>query len=929
MQKKIKLPLRETIFVFVCLLCSAFSIERFWNALNATLSKNETPIATISFKYKTAQRKFLNDLIWDRLRQESPVYEGDTIRTAPLSEAKVTFLGDNENVLDLQENTMVRISLKGEKPEINIAGGQVSVQTGRIVGVTIINGEAVVDVEADSQIEAAGLDGGVLNVALQKGNASLTALEGKVSLEQGKSTDVSSGGAVARKHLSVQSPSLNQKFLNFTEDDFSVPFKWDCDSEKVVLELSDSKNFSKIAYSKEFSDLSEGDANIPSGTWYWRLTTQADSANGFPSERASGKFSVLYSPAPTLIAPKQDFSVSFRHKKPSIRFSWTQAERASSYEIKIADNPAMENPVIQQRQVNTSCIISSMNEGTWYWTVTPYYVMNKIGLALPSKTGVFKITKDAELLPPTLISPSDSSVVSTKVQTRGKSTFKKINFSWKDDPESELYEFKLWNRGSQGNPLVHWSGKVNYFTLNPANYEMPNDNYYWQVTMTDSEGNYTQSEIREFYAIDADLEQRTLFPPDNYHVAATRTMDLRYSWKTNIPTASILQIARDEKFNNIVFSQETTNSSINGRNLADGTYFWRISASIGDVTLNTQPKTLMVEPPMEAPENIVPYNNGRAIVRPNTPFEFRWKTVEGADYYQFKIAKLNDPDTILFEQNFIEPASASTVSLKVDLENFEETNYIWIIQGHREESTLYSRASGYSSEHAFQLKQLKPITLTFPAQGETIDGAQAVRNPGNFGWASVDTPAETELVIYRDFIDDANLVASIKNPSEVQKMPVLYEGTYYWKVLGRTYDDLDISSVENRSLIITAIPKLSAPQMIQPPANNDFNAAYFKNNRIINFKWGKVTNADRYILSILAEDGRVLFTKQFDKNTTEYKFDDLTKLEVGNLRWTLEAQSEYNGVLFQRGEVRPSLLKINLPSLKKPTVTDTGTRYGN
>ena len=63
---------------------------------------NEQPIATITLKYKTAPRKFMDRVVWDRLRQDSPVYNGDTIHTATLSEAN-TWLNDG-NVMEVIEN---------------------------------------------------------------------------------------------------------------------------------------------------------------------------------------------------------------------------------------------------------------------------------------------------------------------------------------------------------------------------------------------------------------------------------------------------------------------------------------------------------------------------------------------------------------------------------------------------------------------------------------------------------------------------------------------------------------------------------------------------------------------------------------------------------------------------------------------------------
>ena len=79
MQKKTKSRLVDVLVIIICLAGSALSVWQFWNELNRSLEKlNEEPIATITFKYNTAQRKFSDNLVWDRLRQNSPVYNGDT-----------------------------------------------------------------------------------------------------------------------------------------------------------------------------------------------------------------------------------------------------------------------------------------------------------------------------------------------------------------------------------------------------------------------------------------------------------------------------------------------------------------------------------------------------------------------------------------------------------------------------------------------------------------------------------------------------------------------------------------------------------------------------------------------------------------------------------------------------------------------------------
>lgn len=922
MQKKVKLRLAEIIFVFLCFCCSAFSVYQFWKCLNAALTKNEEPIATITFKYKTAQRKFIDDLVWDRLRQNSPVYEGDTIRTADLAEATIYF--SDGNIMDLQENTMARISLK-DGAEADISSGKVTVRTSQKSSARIKSGDSVVEVAAGSNLTAGGSEDGQISVAVQSGSAALQSSNGtSVNLEAGQVTEVSSTGEFIQRNLIVNEPAENQRLLNFTTDDYPVNFDWKGDSNKITIQVASDKNFKQIVYNQIYENAENAEVKLPSGTYYWRMT-------GEQTEEVDGKLSILYSPAPKLISPKADYSTKYRTKTPSVRFAWSEVERATSYEFVVADNKEMNNPVIQQRSSTNSIIVNTLGAGTYYWNVTPYYVMNGIGLALPSETNSFTIVQNGDLEAPDLILPSDNALVSTRIPLKdGANAYKKVNFSWQNDDEAKNYDLKIWEEGSNGIPLVGVTVTANYYTLDTSVYNIKNGTWYWQVTINDREGNYKNSEIRSFYAMDTNAEQRTVFPPDGYRVSESRTQDLTYNWKSNVPAETMFQVANDKLFRDVVYTQ-TVNAqtmSAGGRNLHIGEYYWRITSKIGDVELNTTPKMLIVEPPLEAPEMVVPYEYSRAVIRPNTPYEFKWKTVEGADYYQIRLAKASNPDEYVFEKNYVESKDGKNVSLKVDMESLEEGDYIWTLQAFREESALASRANSYVSNRKFNMKKLKPIKLVSPKDGADYDGVANIKKPDSFEWDSVDNAKNTKILIYKDKVTSANLVNTIVNPDKKVKMPRLFGGTYYWLVEGYTEDDLDITSAEIRRFLISPIPKLSSPKMIAPAEKTVYDAEYFKNNKQIEFNWSAVSGADRYIFTLKTKKGEVIINETLNKNITNYKLEDLSKLKITTLVWTVEAQSLYEGDLLQQGELTPTSFEIDLPKPKKVKVKDKGQRYG-
>lgn len=938
MQKKAKSKLTEFLFVAICLIGAAASTWKFTQILNESLEKKEAPIANITFRWKVAQRKFMDDLLWDRLQQMSPVYNGDTIRTAPAAEATIYF--QDGNIIELTENSMIQIFIKGDvSTELKKGSANIHAVNGDF---SLVSGDATILINQGAQIKTEADENGSLKMQVIDGKIVIRNQNGTFTVLSGETAYLSTDGIVEQGHLNVVEPVINAQILNFTENNLLVDFAWETTSKEILLELSDSKYFENIISSQKIAGAKKAAVPLPNGTTYWRISTVSDDENQ-TVESVSSKTKVIYSPAPTLLAPNNDYQVSYRTKLPSVRFSWTETERASSYQIDIADNPDMLNPVITKRTPQTSFTTSSLEEGTWYWRITPYYMINNKGLALPSQTNSFVINKSNMLEKPVLNLPGENALVTTKIPlTNGSVNYKQIYFSWKNDPEAVSYNFKLWKKEFALNKYEFKNITQNFYSINTQTYDIQNGDWIWTVEKIDSEGNKVVSEERPFYAIDADVEQKTLFPPDGYTVSDTRTQDLRFNWKTNITAETLVQIAKDSTFKNIVYSEKASGSSMSGRNLSQGLYFWRITAKLGTMEFSTTPKSFTVEPPMPAPVPVSPVPDGNVVVRPTKPYEFKWPVVPGADYYEIKIARASNPARIITDKNFIESKDGVTASVKINLDNYSEGSYVMTLQAFKEETMLSSRASGYIGTYAFNLKMLKPVQLLGPEDNITVDGATAIRNPPSMSWTIVDTPAKIEMVIYKidendkkfkrnDFsFDELEPFMVVANPASPHKMPPLREGNYFWKIAARTTDGFDISSLETRAIKVTSIPKLESPSMSEPKKNQVFDKEYFKTNKSISFKWGKVRNADQYIFRIRNSKKEVVFEKTTGRNTTELVITskDFATLPKGKISWEVEAQSLYNGVLFQEGKVTPLAFKIDLPELQSPKFEQTGLMYG-
>lgn len=118
----------DVLFCFICILGMSLSFYLFQKDLNMSLTKlGEEPIAVIYFKYNTAQRRLIDRNLWERLKQASPIYNGDRVRTSELSEAVTVF--EDGTRLELHENSLVQIFSQKEKKSIDFISGSISAST--------------------------------------------------------------------------------------------------------------------------------------------------------------------------------------------------------------------------------------------------------------------------------------------------------------------------------------------------------------------------------------------------------------------------------------------------------------------------------------------------------------------------------------------------------------------------------------------------------------------------------------------------------------------------------------------------------------------------------------------------------------------------------------------------------------------------------
>jgi len=931
--------LQDIAVVVFSLAAVAFTAQVFYRDVNKTLERSDkVPVASVSYKYKSVQRKFLDRSVWDRPAQYSPVYNGDIIRTAPSSEATIYF--PDQNVISVGANTMIQIFKQAQKDEtsVQVAEGSVSVQTAGSA-MTVRSDNAAVNVEKDSVLHMQKLEtdretdssGGVLRLSVEKGQAALVKTDGSFaeadSAAQGEiltEGTVVNAGAPERSFVSVISPASGTKILNKNADGkaAAVPFKWYssfADNSELIFERSRSRDFTQNVRRVSVTGLKELTVDEGSGTVYWRLYAAEKGPEDASSD--SGKFTVLAAPPPVILEPASNKRYAYKEALPAVRFLWKGNEACSSYVLEAASDPGMKNPAVTKQVSGESISFVLPGDGTWYWRLTPIYAAEDEARRKPTPASVFYIEKQKTFAPIEQFAPGK--IADT---AEGKS----ITFSWKNVSEVKKYLVRVAKTEAMNNPVLERFSDINYYELKNAAKALPNGSYYWTVEGLDKNGErLTSSAAASFKTRDSEVILRSLFPPDNYVLADTLCLDTRFTWKTNLEGEQRFQVSLSPDFSSPVLDVKAQGSGIEGLMLERGDCYWRVAVKSEDETFHTPAKKLNVAPALNRPELIGIGDS--VVVRPDAKTTFAWTAVPLADYYQVKITEPGLDSQPLYENLYI-----TDTEVKMALQSIREGQYVIHVQGFAAATVTSSRRYSYAADKTFDLKHLRPVELVSPLRGARISGVDAALKPGSLQWSSVEKPVKSRLVLEK--VGKVGSIISAANPSYTVSLPPLDAGTYRWRVTAATEDGLDISSVRDGTFTVLPIPPLEKLAVSFPAENQTFGVNFFKTNRSIVFRWKRNDEATHYSIKLYNAKNQTIFERNIDASEASasdkagecaFTFAELAKLSRGTFYVDIRAQRRLkNGLLFQDGNASVRHFVIDLPQAKKVETDDTGVLYG-
>ncbi|GHV84419.1 hypothetical protein AGMMS50230_00270 [Spirochaetia bacterium] len=458
-----RFTLGDGLTILVCLAGVLFCLWLFWSALNNTLTRmNETPVGTISWKYKAAQRRFIDRVLWDRIRRDSPVYTGDLIRTADHSEATIT-LRDGGATISLAENSLIEISLENNIPRIKGASGDIGVSAGTSQ-MTLVLGDKELTLTSGSAVSVRSNGERGTNLWVSEGTVSITGPEGITEAGAGSALSLDAGGTGPVPRTAVLFPPPDAHYYT-SGASAEVNFGFnplDYDGHLTRLDISPSRRFSRNLVNRTMED-NRGSIELTPGTWWWRAYPAAAGSTGpdpdaFPP--ASGQITVHFTPVPVLIFPDAGAVLG----PAQVRFRWilpSGGDGAEKYLLEAADNPDFTNTRLSIESSGNSIAVTLEN-GRWYWRVTPLYAAYT---GTPSAAASFTVEDRAAV--PLLTAPGNNAALVKD---------KPVYLSWRGEGPGP-WNLVISAGADMTKPLVNENAARAYYVR-----ELEPGRYYWQVS---------------------------------------------------------------------------------------------------------------------------------------------------------------------------------------------------------------------------------------------------------------------------------------------------------------------------------------------------------------------------------------------------------------------------------------------------------------
>ncbi|MBP5174857.1 MAG: hypothetical protein ILP07_02955 [Treponema sp.] len=482
-----------------------------------------------------------------------------------------------------------------------------------------------------------------------------------------------------------------------------------------------------------------------------------------------------------------------------------------------------------------------------------------------------------------------------------------VRFKWDGNPLAEGYTLTVSKNQDLSEPLVNTRVTGESFQSEA----LPEGFYYWKVTpwysgKIDTEG---ESPLASF-SVEKDTSEDTPLlsvPATNAKFDHGSEIPITFIWHSEERnTQSLLSIARDKDFNDIVLEEkidmQRLSTSFDGSSLPPGTYYWKVSREDSGKKLESEMRSFqIVTPQKEEMKLLYPPDDFGVESEKIADLNFMWKLPEQSEATSstIQISSSKDFSSVVKEVR-TDKLSEKGLDLK-------EGIWYWRVATTSDGKTEFSPARKIQILGKLSAPEVESSTSV---QEILTNGS----SPAKFSWEKVE---DADYYILKVYDADGKKVLETKTDKTSISQGSFTNGTYTWQVQAVSAEK------ENYPVRMSGISKGSfsvrSPDPINliSPATGISIAGLTALRNDTTFTWKKSADAVSYqlVLSKLNSDGS---TRVVEQKNTKGDSASISRLTSGTYTWKVKASTS-DGVPISSEERR--FVIERLPELPAPTLT--------
>ncbi|TGL85153.1 iron dicitrate transport regulator FecR [Leptospira congkakensis] len=477
---------RDRLVLFTLLAVAILFSILFYLDINRKIGIGDREVVgTIFFKNNIVQRKFEDEVIWEKLENNSPLTNKDTIRSEAFSDALIRLKDGTE--INIDENSMFNLDLTGEEPNLEFTQGSLEVKKDdskpNQLKITSAGSEINVDsgnvkIEKSKERE--------LSLFVEKGKTTVKQKDGKsVAVEEGKKAEFKKTGIEIKKIPVVLLAPTSQKLFFTDPDDVSVNFKWKQEPGygDPNIEISRSPNF-QMTFINEKVEGTGSNFRLKEGTFYWRIKVKNKQGTDFEFSEVN-KFFVTKLESFQGESPEQGTVFPFVQTYPLVTLTWTKLTTANSYKLILSSSPKFTNPIKQLDTTANQISYDDLKEGTYYWKVVAKSSFPDTK-DRESQVLSFIIKKQNTIPAPKWLRPANGSEISAEEIKQNQAIL-----IWDGNAELKSYQLKIASDPKMKNIVFSEETVSNFLVPNWA--QMGKGSFYASLIGKSKEGKETET----------------------------------------------------------------------------------------------------------------------------------------------------------------------------------------------------------------------------------------------------------------------------------------------------------------------------------------------------------------------------------------------------------------------------------------------------